>query len=407
VSYFVPAVLGVSAITLLAWGLGADDWMSGLSACVAVLVVACPCALGLATPTAVLVGSGRGAEHGILIKEAHALEVAGQLTTVVLDKTGTVTLGKPQVVEIAPHGGAAEDELLSVAAAAERLSQHPLAACIVDEAQRRGLAIPSADQLQVVPGAGIRAASEGRTILAGNERLLESAGIPLADARPQIERLRSKGASPLLVALDDRYLGLIAVADAIAPHSREAVDDLKSLGLKVHLLSGDHRQTVEAVALQAGIEQFDAEVLPADKEKVVRRLQQQGQIVAMVGDGVNDAPALAAADLGIAIGSGADVAIEAAEIVLVRSDLRDVGRAIRLSRATLRTIKQNLIWALVYNVLLIPSAAGLLEPITGWRLPPTAAAAAMALSSVSVVANSLLLRKKRLGATDETRMKHG
>jgi len=363
--------------------------------------------LGLATPTAVLVGSGRGAEHGILIKEAHALEIAGRLTTVVLDKTGTVTLGQPQVVEIAPQQGSTEDELLAVAAAAERLSQHPLAQCIVDEAQRRGLAIPSADRLQVVPGAGIRAESEGRTILVGNERLLETAGVSLADARSQLDRLRGQGASPLLVAAADRCLGLIAVADTIAPHSREAVDDLKALGLAVHLLSGDHRQTVEAVALQAGIEQFDAGVLPADKEQVVRRLQRQGQVVAMVGDGINDAPALAAADLGIAIGSGADVAIETAEIVLVRSDLRDVGRAIRLSRATLRTIKQNLIWALVYNVLLIPSAAGLLEPLTGWRLPPAAAAAAMALSSVSVVANSLLLRRKRLGATDETSMKYG
>jgi Cu+-exporting ATPase len=397
VSYFVPAVLGVAAITLLAWGLGAADWPTGLSACVAVLVVACPCALGLATPTAVLVGSGRGAEHGILIKEAHALEIAGRLTTVVLDKTGTVTLGKPQVVEIAPHDGVAEDDLLAVAAAAERLSQHPLAQCLVDEAQRRGLAIPPADRLQVVPGAGIRAESEGRTILVGNERLLETAGVSLAGAGPRLDRSRGQGASPLLVAVAGRYLGLIAVADPIAPRSREAVDDLRALGLEVRLLSGDHRQTVEAVARQAGIEQFDAEVLPADKEQVVRRLQQQGQVVAMVGDGINDAPALAAADLGIAIGSGADVAIETAEIVLVRSDLRDVGRAIRLSRATLRTIKQNLLWALVYNVLLIPSAAGLLEPLAGWRLPPAAAAAAMALSSVSVVANSLLLRKKRLG----------
>lgn len=396
VSYFVPAVLVLAAITLAAWGIAGHDWATGLSACVAVLVVACPCALGLATPTAVLVGSGRGAENGILIKEAHALELAGQLTTVVLDKTGTVTLGKPQVVEVVPSASGSADELLSLAAAAERLSQHPLAECIVAEAERRGLTIPAAEGLQVVAGAGVRAASDGRSILVGNERLLESAGIPTADAAPLVERLRKEGASPLLVALDDRYLGLIAVADAVAPHSRDAIDDLKSLGLEVHLLSGDHRQTVEAVARQVGIEQFTAEVLPADKQTVVQKLQQQGKVVAMAGDGINDAPALAAADLGIAIGTGADVAIEAAEIVLVRQDLRSVGRAIRLSRATLRTIKQNLAWALVYNVLLIPSAAGLLEPLTGWRLPPSAAAAAMALSSVSVVANSLLLRRRRL-----------
>jgi len=396
VSYFVPAVLVMAAVTLAAWGIAAHDWATGLSACVAVLVVACPCALGLATPTAVLVGSGRGAENGILIKEAHALEVAGQLTTIVLDKTGTVTLGKPQVVEVAPGAGGSADKLLALAAAAERLSQHPLAECIVAEAERRGLSIPAAEDLQVVAGAGIRATSDGRTILVGNERLLEDAGVSTAEATPLVERLRGEGASPLLVALDDRYLGFVAVADTVAPHSQEAIADLKSLGLEVHLLSGDHRQTVEAVARQVGIEQFTAEVLPADKQTVVQKLQQQGKVVAMAGDGINDAPALAAADLGIAIGSGADVAIEAAEIVLVRQDLRSVARAIRLSRATLRTIKQNLVWALVYNVLLIPSAAGLLEPLTGWRLPPSAAAAAMALSSVSVVANSLLLRRRRL-----------
>ncbi|HVX60383.1 MAG TPA: heavy metal translocating P-type ATPase [Pirellulales bacterium] len=397
VSYFVPVVLVVALVTLLTWGFVAvDGWATGLSAAVAVLVVACPCALGLATPTAVLVGSGRGAEHGILIKEAHALELAGQLTTVVLDKTGTVTLGKPQVTEVAPASGVTDEELLASAAAAERLSQHPLAACIVTEAEGRGLGIPPADDLQVVAGAGVRATSEAELVFVGNEQLLNAAGISPDQQSPVIERLRGEGASPLLVARGNRYLGLIAVADVMAPHSREAVNDLKSLGLEVHLLSGDHRSTVEAVAAQAGIDQFTAEVLPADKEQVVRRLQEQGRVTAMVGDGINDAPALAAADLGIAIGSGSDVAIEAAQIVLVRSDLRSVGQAIRLSRATLSTIKQNLVWALVYNVLLIPSAAGLLEPVFGWRLPPVAAAAAMALSSVSVVTNSLLLRRKKL-----------
>ncbi len=323
----------MAVITLLAWGfIAADGWATGLSAAVAVLVVACPCALGLATPTAVLVGSGRGAEHGILIKEAHALELAGQLTTVVLDKTGTVTLGKPQVTEVAPASGVTDEELLASAAAAERLSQHPLAACVVTEAESRGLRIPPADDLQVVAGAGVRATSEGESLFVGNEQLLNAAGISPDQQAPLIERLRGAGASPLLVARGNRYLGLIAVADVMAPHSREAVNDLKSLGLEVHLLSGDHRRTVEAVAGQAGIDQFTAEVLPADKEQVVRRLQEQGRVTAMVGDGINDAPALAAADLGIAIGSGSDVAIEAAQIVLVRSDLRSVGQAIRLSR---------------------------------------------------------------------------
>jgi heavy metal translocating P-type ATPase len=396
VAWFVPAILLIAALTILGWGLAGHAWVAGLSAAIAVLVVACPCALGLATPAAVLVGSGRGAEMGILIKEASALEAAGALTTVVLDKTGTVTLGRPHVTHIIPHADVSRDELLATAAAVERHSQHPLAACIVAAAEEASVTIPSADHLEVVSGAGVRAVIQGRPALVGNERLLASAGIHVAALAAEMERLRIEGVTPLLVAAGERQLGIVGVADVVAPHSREAVEQLQSLGLKVLLVSGDHRTTVEAVARQVGIEQVVAEVLPADKEKVVRKLQGDGQHVAMVGDGINDAPALSAADLGIAIGSGSDVAIEAADIVLVGGDLRGVVRAVRLSRATLRTIRQNLAWAFLYNLLLVPLAAGIFVPLFGWSLPPVAAAAAMAASSVSVVANSLLLRFRQL-----------
>jgi len=397
VAWFVPGVLLLAAATLTAWGL-AGLWSDGLSAAVAVLVVACPCALGLATPTAVLVASGRGAEHGILIKEAQALETAGRLTTIVLDKTGTVTLGAPRVTELLPAAGVSSDELLASAAAAERQSQHPLAECIVAAARGRELALSKVEGLQVVAGEGIRAQLDGRTILVGNERLLDGADVDYSTQQAALDRLRAAGAIALLVADAGHCLGVIGVADPIAPFSREAVERLQALGLEVRLVSGDHRTTAETVAAQLGITSVASEVRPADKEAEVRRLRAAGRVVAMVGDGINDAAALSAADLGVAIGSGSDVAIEAADIVLVGRDLRDVARVVVLARATLRTIRQNLAWAFAYNVLLLPSAAGLLEPLIGWRLPPLAAAAAMAASSVSVVANSLWLRRKRLDA---------
>ncbi len=396
VAWFVPAVLAVAMIAFFAWGLGAGDWGHALSSVVAVLVVACPCALGLATPAAVIVGSGRGAENGILIKEARALEIAGQLTTVVLDKTGTVTLGKPVVTAIEPAEGITPAELLAEAAAAGRLSQHPLSAAVVAEAERRELRIPAAEDLEVVPGMGIRVRRDGRTVLIGNERLLGEAGFDVASWQAAINALRVRGQTPSLVAEDGRVLGLISVADAIAPHSREAIDRLKAMRLEVLLLSGDHHVAVETVAAEVGIDQVRAEVRPDEKQTVVEELKRSGNVVAMVGDGINDAPALAAADLGVAIGSGSDVAIETADIVLVQQDLRAVVRAIVLSRATLRTIRQNLGWAFGYNILLIPLAAGALVPWFGIQLPPAAAAAAMALSSVSVVTNSLLLRRRKL-----------
>jgi Cu+-exporting ATPase len=396
VAYFVPALLVLALATLLGWGLAAHDWPRGLSALVAVLVVACPCAMGLAAPAAVLVASGRGAQSGILVKEAHALEAAAAVNCVVLDKTGTVTLGTPQVTAVEPAGGVPVAELLGVAAAAERLSQHPLAACVVRYAESEGIADALASDLLMLAGQGIRATLDGAPVWIGNENLMAAAGVPLdEESVSTIEKLRAAGNTVLLVARHKRLLGSIGVADTIGPHSREAVAQLKSLGLEVRLLSGDHRATVEAVAHAAGIEQFTAEVLPADKEQCVRDLQAGGRRVAMVGDGINDAPALVAADVGIAIGSGSDVAIDSADIVLVRGDLRGVAAAIQLSRATLRTIRQNLAWAFGYNLVLIPLAAGVLVPLTGWSLPPVAAAAAMAASSVSVVANSLLLARRK------------
>jgi Cu+-exporting ATPase len=395
VAWFVPLVIGIAAATLVVWGI-AGAWLTGLAAMIAVLVVACPCALGLATPTAILVASGRGAEHGILIKEAHALELAGRLTTVVLDKTGTITLGKPQVTDVRPAAGVGEDELLATAAAVEQHSQHPLAAPIVGAAVKRGLKLPRADGLEVVPGQGIVANGSDGRLLVGNERLMDAHGVDFASQKADLESLRGEGRSPLLVADGRRYLGLVAVADTLAPHSRQAIDQLHAQGLVVRLLSGDHRAIAERVAREVGIDQVAAEVLPDEKQHEISRLRRSGQIVAMVGDGINDAPALAAADLGIAIGSGSDIAVEAADIVIVGSDLTGVPATVGLARVTLRTIKQNLLWAFGYNVLLIPVAAGVLEPFTGFLLPGWAAAAAMALSSVSVVGNSLLLRARKL-----------
>jgi Cu+-exporting ATPase len=396
VAYFVPAVLVIAVGAFFGW------WLSGhlpiaTKTAVAVLVVACPCALGLATPTAVMVASGRGAGRGILIKEAHALEIAGGLTTVVLDKTGTVTAGRPAVRHVvaltdsSALQAVAADELLATAAAAEKLSGHPLAQAIVTAAEERRLKLPAAQDLEVIPGRGIQARCRAGTILVGNEALMAEHDIDIGRLTGQIDAIRREGATPLLVGLGQQFLGVISVADVVAQHSDEAIKRMKQLNLKIMLLTGDHRVTAEAVGRSLGIHKVISEVMPGDKQQVITQLRDEGEVVAMVGDGINDAPALAAADLGIAIGAGADVAIEAADVVLAHSDLRGVPETIALSRATLRTIRQNLGWAFGYNIVLIPLA------VTG-LLPPAAAAAAMALSSVSVVANSLLLRYRRLGS---------
>jgi Cu+-exporting ATPase len=395
VAWFVPAVLVIAALTFTIWLAASDDWSTALSYTVAVLVVACPCALGLATPTAILVASGRGASQGILIKNAAALEAAGRVTTIVLDKTGTITSGHPQIVDVISNS---EDrQWLASAAAAQATSAHPLAKAVLEYARSQDITFSSASRLEVLPGEGIVAQCGDQQVLIGHEGLLRRQGVNVeASVEKLLSERRSQGQTPLLVAIDKQHVGTLFAADAIATGSREAIAALKGLGLSILLLSGDRRTTVEHVAQEVGIEQTLAEVKPADKQQEIERLRQSGQVVAMVGDGINDAPALAAADLGIAIGAGADVAMEAADVVLMRHDLRSVAAAIKLSRATLATIKLNLFWAFAYNVLLIPFAAGLLVPFVGIALPPSLSAAAMALSSVTVVVNSLLLGRKRL-----------
>ncbi|MBN1589543.1 MAG: copper-translocating P-type ATPase [Pirellulales bacterium] len=392
VAWFVPGVLAVAVATLLVWGVVVGDWAVALRSTVAVLVVACPCALGLATPTAVLVAGGRGAEQGILIKNAQALETAARLDTVVLDKTGTVTEGTPRVSSIRPAEGVSEEKLLGVAAAVERLSDHPLARAVVDEARRRALPRQTADELDIVRGIGVRGQLDGQTVWVGGVDTFEAAGVDPGPVGESAIQLRQQDETPLVVVAGGRALGAIGLSDPVAPGAAEAVEQLRRMGLRIELLSGDHETTARRIAAELGIEHVTAEVLPDAKHEFVRQLQQSGRTVAMVGDGINDAAALAAADLGIAIGSGADVAIETADVVLASGDLRTVGQTILLGRATVRTIRQNLFWAFLYNAVLLPVAAGTLIPVLGWALPPSAAAAAMAASSVSVVGNSLLLR---------------
>ena len=389
--YFVPAVLCLAVLTFVVWfDLAPPEsrLTFALLTFVSVLIIACPCALGLATPTAVMVGTGRGAQAGILIKGGEPLEAAGRLTTIVLDKTGTVTEGKPAVTDVTPVG-VTENDLLRLAASAEQGSEHPLGRAVIVAAQARGLSIPQPENFEAIAGHGLSAKVEGQTVLVGNARLLTSRQVSFDTAAA--ERAASAGRTTLLVAVDGKYAGLIAVSDPVKPTSKAAVQRLRSMGLEVVLLTGDNRGTAEAVAREVGIDRVVADVLPEGKVAEVRKLQAGGQVVAMVGDGINDAPALAAADLGVAMGTGTDVAIEAADITLVKGDLSGVASAVELSRATMRTIRQNLFFAFVYNVVGIPVAAGLLYPLTGWLLSPILASAAMALSSVSVVANALRL----------------
>ena len=400
-SYFVPVVLVLAALTFAAWLVFGPSPVFALTATIAVLIIACPCALGLATPTAIMVGTGKAAEYGVLVRGGEALEMTRKINTIVLDKTGTLTRGKPAVTAVVPANGLAERDLLRFAAAAEVGSEHPLGEAIVLRARDLGLELPPAGAFRSVTGKGIEAEIEGQAVAIGNRALMEQTGISLDGLNLRAEELARGGATPMYVAVDGRPAGLIAVADTLKPESPEAIEELSALGLEVWMLTGDNRATAEAIAREVGIapDHVLAEVLPEEKSAKVTALQGQGKTVAMVGDGINDAPALAQADLGIAIGTGTDVAIAASDITLIGGDLRTIVTAIALSRKTVGTIKQGLFWAFGYNVVLIPVAMGLLWPVFGILLNPVLAAAAMAMSSVSVVTNALRLRSFRPAAS--------
>ena len=392
---FVPAVIGISLLSSILWLIFGSDVEFALSIGISVLVISCPCALGLATPTAVMVGMGKGASVGILIKSAEALERAYAIDTVVLDKTGTLTLGEPSVSDIHTVDGIDESCLLTLAASAERLSEHPLALAIVKKAQERELELLHAQDLEQIAGGGILANVDGKLLIGGNRRLMEQKGIT-SKLFSIGESLAQSGKTPLYFAYDGKMLGMIALSDALKSGSAGAVATLHGMGIDVIMLTGDNERSAKAIAEQAGISQVLAEVYPADKEKEISRLRSLGKTVAMVGDGINDAPALARADVGIAIGAGTDIAIESADVVLMKNELTDVPAAIKLSRATMRNIKQNLFWAFIYNVIGIPVAAGLLYAPLGITLDPMIAGAAMSLSSVFVVTNALRLKALKL-----------
>ncbi|MDL2233056.1 heavy metal translocating P-type ATPase [Ruminococcaceae bacterium OttesenSCG-928-L11] len=389
---FVPVVISIAVVTAVVWLIAGYGVPFALSSAIAVLVISCPCALGLATPTAIMVGTGKGAENGILIKSAESLEITHKIDTVILDKTGTITEGKPVVTDILPAEGIGAQDLLALAASVEALSEHPLARAVVEKARETAVPLFEATDFTATEGQGIRARVNGTTVHAGNLRMIEALGIDPGPFAPQADALAEAGKTPLYFCAGKRILGVIALADVAKPTSRQAIAELTAMGVEVVMLTGDNARTAEAIRREMGIGRVVAEVLPAHKEAEIRRIQSEGKRVAMIGDGVNDSPALARADVGIAIGAGTDIAMESADIVLMRSDLLDAVTAIRLSKAVIRNIKQNLFWAFFYNAIGIPLAAGVFFPLLGWQLNPMFAAAAMSLSSVCVVTNALRLK---------------
>ena len=405
---FVPIVIGLAVLSGLAWFfLGQESWVFALTITISVLVIACPCALGLATPTAIMVGTGKGAENGVLIKSGDALEGTQKVQTIVFDKTGTITEGKPIVTDIINYNGYDEKSVLTLAASAETGSEHPLGEAIVESARDRGVTLQTVKDFQSIPGHGIQTAVDGQTVLLGNQKLITENNIDILDAQEVSDRLANEGKTPMFIAAGRQLIGIVAVADTIKENSIAAIDKLHHMGLQVAMITGDNKRTAEAIAKQVGIDRVFSEVLPEDKANEVEKLQNEGLHVAMVGDGINDAPALAQANVGVAIGSGTDVAIESADIVLMRSDLMDVPTAVELSRATIKNIKQNLFWAFAYNTIGIPIAMGILYLFGGPLLNPMFAGAAMSLSSVSVLLNALRLKGFKPAKTETTKEEAG
>ena len=390
-AYFVPVVISLAIISSVSWLIAGESFIFSLTIFISVLVIACPCALGLATPTAIMVGTGKGAENGILIKGGEALETTHKIDTIVFDKTGTITEGKPKVTDIITNS-ISEEELLILAASSEKGSEHPLGEAILNEGRNKNLKLKKIDKFNAIAGQGIDVVIENKNILLGNRKLMIDQNIDITIFNDKVEDLSNQGKTPMYIAINKEIKGIIAVADVVKVSSKKAIETLHKMGIKTVMITGDNENTAKAIAKEVGIDNVLAEVLPEDKAKSIKKLQDKNKKVAMVGDGINDAPALAKADIGIAIGSGSDVAIESADIVLIRSDLMDVSNAIKLSKATIRNIKQNLFWAFAYNVLGIPVAMGVLHIFGGPLLNPMIAAAAMSLSSISVLLNALRLK---------------